>query len=229
MGEGRQALDVNSEQARERVGLGVTELRELGRDVLDRAVSLAQLHAGQGGARSDGPGGGGEAVGGQRHREGVRTCRDVVPGFGELGRTALFQLGDALASELAHRIGTGSLRKEAERRGGHVVVVAVHADVTGLGQDVGAGGASASAPERGGGLMLLDRALLDEQVEVTADRGGGQPQAGGEGGRGERAILGDRLADPVPGARLENVRSGVGPLCTIGDGVVADKHKDIVT
>jgi hypothetical protein len=41
VGEGRQALDVNAEQARERVGLGVTELRELGCDVLHRTVPLA--------------------------------------------------------------------------------------------------------------------------------------------------------------------------------------------
>jgi hypothetical protein len=48
MGKGRQALDMDSEQARERIGLGVTELWELGCDVLHRAVPLAQLHSGQG-------------------------------------------------------------------------------------------------------------------------------------------------------------------------------------
>jgi hypothetical protein len=34
-------------------------------------------------------------------------------------------------------------------------------------------------------------------------------------------MLGDRLADPVPGARLETVRSGVGPVHTVGN-VVSD-------
>ena len=56
MGKGRQALDVDSEQPRERIGLGVTELWELCRDVLHRAVPLAQLHPGQGRAREHGPG-----------------------------------------------------------------------------------------------------------------------------------------------------------------------------
>ena len=46
MGEGREALDVNSEQARKRVGLGVAELWELGRHMLNGAMSLAQLHSG---------------------------------------------------------------------------------------------------------------------------------------------------------------------------------------
>src|SRR5450631_42936 len=41
VGKGRQALDVDPEQARERVRLGVTELGELSCDVLHRAVALA--------------------------------------------------------------------------------------------------------------------------------------------------------------------------------------------
>lgn len=63
--------------------------------------------------------------------------------------------------------------------------------------------------------MLLDGALLDEQVEVPTDCGGRQPQAVGEGGRGERTILGDRLSDPVPGARIDNVRCGTEPVRTV--------------
>ena len=47
VGEGRQALDVDAEQARERLGLGLAELGELGGDVLHRAVALAQLDAGE--------------------------------------------------------------------------------------------------------------------------------------------------------------------------------------
>jgi len=101
--------------------------------------------------------------------------------------------------------------------------------VTGLGQDVGAGGPSTSATGSGGGLVLLDSALLNEKVKVTADRGGRQPQASGESGRGERAILGDCLSDPVPGARLENVRRGIGALCTVGNGEVGDKHNNSMT
>ena len=176
MGEGRQALDVNSEQTRERVGLGVTELRELGRDVLNGAMALAQLHTGQRRALSDRSGGRGETVHDQCRRERVRAGRDVITSRGELRGIALFELGAALAGELAHRVGTGVLGKKLQRRGSHVVVVTVHACVTGRGQDVCAGGpaTTASGGPSGGGLMLLDGALLGEQVEVTADRRGRQ-------------------------------------------------------
>ncbi len=82
VGERGQALDVDSEQARERVGLGVTELRELGRDVLHRAMPLAQLHTGQGRALSNRSGGGGESVRDQCRRKCVRTDSDVIAGSG---------------------------------------------------------------------------------------------------------------------------------------------------
>ena len=84
VGERGKALDVDSEQARERVGLGVTELRELGRDVLHRAMPLAQLHAGQGRALPDRSGGGGESVGDQCRRQSVRASGDFITGSSEL-------------------------------------------------------------------------------------------------------------------------------------------------
>ncbi len=224
MGEGRQALDVNSEQAREGVGLGVTELRELGCDVLHRAMPLAQLHTGQRRAHSHGSGGGGETVGGQCRCQCLRPGGDALARCGELRGIPLFELCDAFAGELANSICAGVLGKEPQRRGGHVVVVAVHAGVTGLGQDVCTGGpaASAAGSTSGGGLVLLDGALIGEQVEVTADCGGRQSQARGEGDRGKRAILGDRLPDPVPGARLKTLRPMVGPVRKVGNSVVGD-------
>ena len=102
--------------------------------------------------------------------------------------------------------------------------------MTGLGQDVCAGRTPTTAAECAGGrgLMLLYRALFGEMVEVSADRGGSQAQAGGEGGCGERAQLGDGLSYPVPGARLQDV-AGVGPVSGGGDAVCGDKHNTIVT
>ena len=47
LGEGGQSLDVDAEEARERLGLGLAQLGELGGDVLHRAVTLAQLDAGE--------------------------------------------------------------------------------------------------------------------------------------------------------------------------------------
>ncbi len=114
VGEGRQALDMDSEQARERVGLGVTELWELGCDVLNRAMSLAQLDAGQGSPLSDGSGGRREAIVDQCGCQRVGPCRDVAAGCGELDGIPLFELGAALAGELAHRIGAGVLGEKTK-------------------------------------------------------------------------------------------------------------------
>ena len=114
VGEGRQALDVNSEQPRERVGLGVTELRELGRDVLNRAVSLTELNTSQGRACSDRSGGSRETVRDQRRRQCVRPGGDVIAGPGELRGVALLEFGAAFASELGHRLGTGMLSQEPQ-------------------------------------------------------------------------------------------------------------------
>lgn len=109
MGERRQSLDVNSEQARERVGLGVTEGMERGCDVLHGAMSLAQLHTGQGRARFDGSGGGGESVCGQCRR----ARRDVIAACGDLCGIPGFKVGIALASERVHSIGAGLFGKKA--------------------------------------------------------------------------------------------------------------------
>lgn len=54
--EGGQSLDVDAEQLGEGLRLGVTELGELGRDVLHRAVALAQLDAGERRGTGDGDG-----------------------------------------------------------------------------------------------------------------------------------------------------------------------------
>ena len=222
MGERPQPLDVNAEQARERVGLGVTKRRELGCDVLNRAMPLAQLHTGQRRAHSDRSGRGRETIGSQCPRQGLRAGGNVLTRSGELRGIPRFELGNAPAGELAHGVGTGVFGQKAQRRGGHVVVVAVQAGVTGLGQDVCAGRPTTTGATSGGGLTLLDGALFGKQVEVTADRGGRQTQTRAEGGRGERAMLGDRLLDPVPGARAETVRFGVGPVRTLGNALVSD-------
>ncbi len=89
--------------------------------------------------------------------------------------------------------------------------------MTGLGQDVCAGGPATTAPGPAsvGELALLHGAFFGEQIEVTADRWGRQAQPRGKGDRGDRAIVGDRLPDPVPGVRPKTLRSGVGPVRSV--------------
>ena len=94
--------------------------------------------------------------------------------------------------------------------------------MTGLGQDVCPSRPAATGSTSGSGLALLDGILFGEQAEVTADRGGRQPQMRGKGDRGERAMLGDHLPDPVPGPRPQRVRSGVGPVRTVRNTMVSD-------
>jgi len=103
--------------------------------------------------------------------------------------------------------------------------------VTGWGQDVCAGwpAATATSDTSSGRLALLEGALLAEHVEVTADRSGRQTQTRCDSPCGERAMLGDRLPDPVPRAGIENVRSGVGPVRTVRNMSVSDKHNNSVT
>lgn len=229
VGERGKALDVHSEQARERVGLGVTELRELCCDLLHRAMPLAQLHTGQGRARPDRSGRGRETVGGQCRRQDRGTRGDVRICFGQQPGIALFELGVAFVGEVVDRSLAGVLGKKTQRRDGDMVVVAAHAVVTGFGQDVGAGGPTTAAHTRGRRLTRRDGTLLGEQVEVTTDGSRSQAQTRGKSRRGDRAKLGDGLPYPVSGARLEAVLAGGGPVSTVGNAVVSDKHNTSVT
>ena len=114
VGKGRQPLDVHSKQPGEGVCLGVTELRELGRDVLNRAMSLTELNTSQGRACSDRSGGSRETVRDQRRRQCVRSGGDVIAGPCELSGVALLELGAAFASKLGHRLGTGVLGQKLQ-------------------------------------------------------------------------------------------------------------------
>src|ERR1700722_19953530 len=103
--DGRQPLHRRAEQPAERFRLRLAQFRELGRDVRDRAVVLADLLARQLG-RADGrrgAGRGGVAVCGQRPRERLHPAGEVtrlgphwlVPPL-ELGHLPPGELGDGL-------------------------------------------------------------------------------------------------------------------------------------
>src|SRR5580704_2781701 len=103
--DGRQPLHRRAEQPAERFRLRLAQLGELGRDVRDRAVVLADLLADQLG-RADGrrgAGRGGVAVGGQRPRECLHPAGEVtrlghhwlVPPL-EFGHLPPGELGDGL-------------------------------------------------------------------------------------------------------------------------------------
>ena len=200
-GEGREALDVHPEQAGEGVGLGLAEGRELGGDVLDGAVPLAQLDAGEP-AGADGSGRGGEAVLAQRLDERLGARGGVVAGGGEAGGIPLLEGADAAAGEVADGSRTGVRLEVAQHLDGERVVVGLERAVPGVGHDVGAGGTTTAAAAAGG-LVRHDGALLDEGVEVAADRGRRQVEVAPELGGRDRAVGGDHVEHPRARARLE--------------------------
>ena len=65
----------------------------------------------------------------------------------------------------------------------------------GIGHDVGARGAPAPAAPAGG-LVRHDGALLDEGVEVAADRGRRQVEVTAQLGSRDRAVGGDHVEHP---------------------------------
>lgn len=190
-GEGRETLDVHPEQPRERVGLGLAEGRELSSDVLHGTVPLAQLDPGEptGADRSCR---GGEAVLAQRLDERLGASGRCVPRCVEAGGIPLLESADAGAGEVADGGRTGVCLQVAQHLDGERVVVGLERAVPGIGHDVGARWAPAPAAPAGG-LVRHDSALLDEGVEVAADRGRRQVEVTAQLGGRDRAVGGDHV------------------------------------
>ena len=188
--------------------------------MLNRAVPLAQLYTGHGHVFSGGSDGRGETIGVEYCRQRLRAGGDVRARGRELSNVSRLELCAVFPGERVDGIRTGVFSEKAKRGGGQVGVVAFHPRVTGLGENVGAGRPPTATIASGGGFGFLDRAVFGEQVKVTADRRGRQPQARGEVGSGEGTILGDRLPDPVLGTRLMTVRCGLGRIGTGGCGAL---------
>lgn len=200
-----EPLDVHTEQARERVGLGVAEGRELSRDVLDGAVALAQLDPGQ---LTDAPADAdracrrSETVGAQRLDEKVGPRGRVVTGLGEHGGIPLLEGVGALTGERRHGIWSHGLVQEAQRLDREDVVVGLERLVARLGHDEGTCGPATASWSRGG-LVLHDDPLLNERVEVTADGCRSQLQLPAQLGGRDRPVDRYGLQHPGAGARLE--------------------------
>ena len=220
MGKSRLTLHANPQQLREHFSLGVTKCRKLGCDVLNRAMPLAQLNAGHGHVFSGGSDGRGETIGVEYSRQCLGAGGDVRARGRKLSGVSRLELCAVFAGELVDGIRTGVFREKAQRGSGQVGIVAFHPRMTDLGENVGAGRPPTATIASGGGFGFFDRAVFGEQVEVTADRRGRQPQARGEVCSGEGTILGDRLPDPVLGARLMTVLCGLGRIGTGRCGAV---------
>ena len=215
-GQGGEPLDVHAEQARDGFGLGVAELGELLRHPPDWAVPLAELDTvkSAGGDRTSGRR---EAVLGHHLDEDVGASGDVGPRLGEPRRIPALEAGHPLVSEGGDRVGPSVLVEVAQGLAGELVVGAGQGAVPSLGDHVGPRRATpaASVPwrMRTGRFVLHDRTLVGQGVEVSADRGRGQPQQSPDLGRSDGTVLGDGGEHAFAGALL----------------VRPDKHHTIVT
>ena len=197
VGDGRETLDMGAEHAADRLGLGLAQLRELVGDVGDRAVLLAQLlpHAvltgkGQRAHRR------GVALVGEDQRQHLGRRGLGVRG-GDLGELLLDE-GRPPLRERLDGIGAGGLGEEADRldwRGRRTARRSRRARArsarTPWPGDLGRGGPRT-------GVASLDRALLDEVVEVTAYGGRGQVETLSERGCGGGPVDQDRPRDALP-------------------------------
>jgi hypothetical protein len=170
------SFNANPEQSRERFGLNVAEHRELGRDMQNWAMPLAQLHTSHGQARAGRPNRRCETVSAQYRRQCLRADAHISTRRGQLCGIPSLQLCATFTGELAHGIRTGVFCKKAQRRGGHIGIVTTHPGMTSLRENVRAGRPATATTSGRGELAFLDGALLGEQVKVTAYGGGRQPQ-----------------------------------------------------
>src|SRR6266702_1936278 len=141
-----EPLHRRAEQPAERLGLGLAQLRELGRHVRDRAVVLAQLLAALSldppadrGRRARGRG---VAVGGQRLGQCLDPAGQVSPGH--RGRVSALQVRYLPAGELGDRVRARRLGQEAQRAAGQVVVGVLERAAARVGDDEDLGRAAAA-------------------------------------------------------------------------------------
>ena len=176
LGKSRLALDANSQHVREHLSLGITERRELGCNVLNRAMTLAQLYTGRGYVHSDGSDRRGETIGVQCGRQHLGAGGDVRARGGKLCGIPRLELRAVFAGELGDGARTGMFSEKAQRGGCQFGVITFHPSVTDLGENV-CPGRPPTTTTAGGGLAFLDGAVFGEQVEVPANGGGRQTQA----------------------------------------------------
>ena len=200
LGQGGQALDVDAEETPEGIGLGLAEFRELGGDVADRAMPLAQLDTDIG-VVAHRPGTRRETLRAEGLDEGVGAGQGVIPGRLDQTGDPVLQCSDPLVGEGTHGLLAPGAVQEAHRLGGEFVVVGHEMIVTRLVDDPLTRRAAATSlagvrrPTRHG-------ALLGELVEVPAYAGGSQAEMTGERRGRDRPALADHRQDPVPGPRI---------------------------
>ena len=227
-GDGGQPLHVGAQQPFECAGLGLAQLLELGRDVRDRAVVLAELPAG-----ADAVGRGSVALAGQR--QGQRL--DLAIGGADLDAVALLDAADAALGEVGDRLLPAGLGQEADGGRGQVVV-RVREAAPAVGGEQELPGRPAAAPLRAAERALLaigGQPVRDQRVQVAADRGGADAQALAQRGSGVSTRL-RQAKSSNRAATLDGIHVAVGRVDDLFQrfalrkpaGGQADAERDVV-
>jgi hypothetical protein len=202
---GGEPLDVGVEQHRKRRRLSFTELRELRRDGLHRAVMLAELGAG-----GDGMHGGRVTLRGERAGQLRRIGQGgrIEPGadpLGELGGTLLGEGRDGLLPAM--------LGEETEGTDGELVVGGRAGSVTGLGECIEASRTTTTTLNlRRTRTAGADNAVGNHRVEVAADARGGETETLAELRCGGGTKLHEQPGDAITGAGVCRIRRGISGL-----------------
>jgi len=198
MRDRRQPLDVSAQQPAERLGLGLAELREVGRHVRDRAMVLADLHA-RAGLLDRGR----VSVGAQRRRQ----PRWSIFGLGRREHRAVARLRrrQPAARELGQG-GVAALVAQVGQRGTSKIVVRVRerrAPRVGEGEQLRGSAASTSLAADPTLRRLAHLPVGDQRVEMAADRRWSQPEPRAQRDRTLRAVLVQRACHPVAAGTSE--------------------------
>ena len=209
-GNRRQPLDVDVEQVRKSVGLGLAKLGELRRNVADWAMALAHLHARQA-ADADRSRGGREAITGQRRDQSLGPCLRLRACGTHVTGIPTLQLGGAPTGKARDGVAAGTLTQEAQRVDREVVIVGRERVMARRGDDPHAGRAAATPRRRctDRGIALDNRSLGCEGVQVPAHTSRGETQVSTERRSADRTTLRDRREDTL--ARAPFGRGGVSP------------------
>lgn len=187
---------MSTQQVGESLCLGFAQLRELGGDVGDRAMVLAELFT-----DTDLTGRRSVTLPGQRRSEGLGASGGVrVLGDRVLMRAD--QRGDPSLREGLHRVFPGVIGEEADGRGSEVVVGVPEPGPAGFGQQEVLGGTATSAGAAAGRVPGFGLAVGEQRVEVTADGGGADAQLLGHHDGGHRTLFQQQAGHFVPGPAL---------------------------
>lgn len=225
VGDGGKSLDVRAEHLLERTSFCLAQLRELGRDMRDRAVVLTDLHARHTDAGL--PGGlcrRSVAMGRERPSEGFGAGGERRIGIDALGQPGSEALG-AMLGESHHGLLPAGLAQITQRGVGEVVVGVRERGPAVVGEGVDPSRAPAPTMRCRTGIALDQQTVGDQGVEMATDRCRGQAELFGKCRGALWAALEQAARHRVASAVTRPVAGAIG----VHHGTVRDFHNISMT